>query len=70
MMEIASNARVTLDRMNRNLQKPSQKQKAEMQNYERLLWVTEGFITYKRDLDALQKVAKDYQRIGLVPEGY
>ena len=41
-----------------------------MQNYERLLWVTEGFITHKRDLESLQKVAKDYQRIGLVPEGY
>ena len=60
MMEIASNTRVMLDRMNRNLPNPSRKQREKMQNYERLLWVTEGFIAHKRDLNALQKVAKNY----------
>ena len=37
---------------------------------QRSLWVTRGFLTHGYSMKQLEKVAKKYEQVGLVPVGY
>ena len=43
---------------------------SEMRNQKRILWLAAGFLDNGYDLDALNKVQKQFARIDRVPYGY
>ena len=38
-----------------------------MEKYERIEWLSAGFVNHKIDLDALKSVKDNFERIGMVP---
>lgn len=66
-MEMGSDARVKLHTMRRSVHRLSKKKILEMEKYERIEWLSAGFVNHKIDLDALKSVKDNFERIGMVP---
>ena len=43
---------------------------SDMREQQRILWLTSGFLDQELDLDALERVKKQYAQIDMVPSGY